>query len=210
MDPWSQGGDGPGTAFRGEEPRGPDPPDRELMRRLVGGDREALGPIMERHHRRIYRIALSYLRDADDALEVVQETFVRAYQNAARWDPASAVEPWLVRIAINHAIDRYRRGRRRRRAEEPLDQADRDRDPRLAAEEPSPERQVLGREVAERIDSALRSLPERQRAVFVLRHYEERSLEEIARTLDLSLGTVKSSLHRAVRRLRLRLEGLRA
>jgi RNA polymerase sigma factor (sigma-70 family) len=63
--------------------------------------------------------------------------------------------------------------------------------------------------VGERIASVLRSLPERQRAVFVLRHYDEMPLEDIARALDMSLGTVKSSLHRAVHRMRERLEGLR-
>ena len=80
---------------------------------------------------------------------------------------------------------------------------------RLTTGAPSPERRVLGREVGERIASALRSLPERQRAVFVLRHYDELALDDIARALDMSLGTVKSSLHRAVHRMRERLEGLR-
>ena len=60
------------------------PSDRELMQRLAAGDREALSPLMERHSRRVYRIALSYLRDADDALDAVQDTFVKAFQNAAR------------------------------------------------------------------------------------------------------------------------------
>ena len=69
---------------------------------------------------------------------------------------------------------------------------------------------MLGQELGARIDAALCALPARQRAVFVLRHYEEMSLEEIAVTLDLRLGTVKSSLHRAIQGLRARLEGLRA
>jgi RNA polymerase sigma-70 factor (ECF subfamily) len=177
------------------------------MERLARGDREALGPLMERHHRRIYRIALSYLRNPDDALDAVQETFVKAFQNASRWHADSAVAPWLSRIAINQAIDGYRRHRRRRATFEPLED---DHDARAAGPEPSPERTLLGDEVGVRISSALRGLPERQRAVFVLRHYEELSLEEIARALDISLGTVKSSLHRAVHRMRERLEGLRS
>jgi RNA polymerase sigma-70 factor, ECF subfamily len=61
-----------------------EPSDRELMGRLAAGDREALGPLMERHHLRVYRIALSYLRDRDEAQDAVQETFVKAYQGAAR------------------------------------------------------------------------------------------------------------------------------
>ncbi len=186
-----------------------DTSDRDLMGRLAQGDREALAPLMERHYRRLYRIALSYLRDADDALDAVQEVFVKAFQAAARWDPGTEVGPWLTRIAINHSIDRYRRGKRRLASETPIEEDAGERDPRMSAEDPSPERRLLGREVGERIAAALNGLPERQRAVFVLRHYDEMALEDIARTLEMSLGTVKSSLHRAVHRMRERLESLR-
>jgi RNA polymerase sigma-70 factor, ECF subfamily len=182
-----------------------EPPDRELMARLARGDREALAPLMERHHRRLYRIALGYLRNADDALDAVQEVFVKAFVNAARWDTRSEVGPWLTRIAINQSIDGYRRGRRRRASEEPLEHEGTARP--LPTDDPSPERRVMGREISDRITAALTGLPERQRAVFVLRHYEEMSLEEIAGSLGMSLGTVKSSLHRAIHRLRGRLQG---
>jgi RNA polymerase sigma-70 factor (ECF subfamily) len=183
-----------------------EPSDRDLMGQLAAGDREALEPLMERHYQRLYRIALAYLRRPDDALDVVQETFVKAYTHAARWDGAAEVAPWLTRIAVNQAIDIYRRGRRRLGKEEALDDAA---PQALAVGDPSPERRVLGQEIGERVDSALRILPERQRAIFVLRHYEELSLQEIAQALDMSLGTVKSSLHRAVARLRERLQGVR-
>jgi RNA polymerase sigma-70 factor (ECF subfamily) len=133
---------------------------------------------------------------------------VKAYRNARRWKTSSEVAPWLTRIAVNQAIDSYRRRRYRQSVAEPLaDEADRD--GRIHAPDPSPERQVLARELSERIGAALRGLPETQRAIFVLRHYEELSLEEIAKTLGLRLGTVKSGLHRALRRLRPRLAGLR-
>lgn len=176
------------------------------MARLAHGDHEALGPLMARHHRRVYRIALSYLRNPEDALDAVQETFVRAFLHAARWDGASEVGPWLSRIAVNQAIDRYRRNKRRAQTYKPLEEGDHH--DCLAAGAPSPERQLLGKQLGERIRGALGGLPDRQRAVFVLRHYEEMSLEEIATTLALSLGTVKSNLHRAVHRLRTRLRGL--
>ena len=182
--------------------------DRELLARLAGGDRDALGPLMARHYQRLYRIALSYLRNPDDALDAVQETFVKAYQNAARWDGSSEAVPWLTRIAVNHSIDRYRRARRRRATFEPMGESDHDETKATGA--PSPEQRVAGQEIGRRIAGALGRLPERQRAVFVLRHYEEMSLEEIAQSLGMSLGTVKSSLHRAVHRLRERLQGLRA
>jgi RNA polymerase sigma-70 factor (ECF subfamily) len=182
--------------------------DGELMQRLAGGDRESLAPLMERHYRRLYRIALAYVRNAEDAQDVLQDTFVKAFRNAARWDGTAEVGRWLTRIAVNQSIDRYRRDKRRRATIEPL--AEGDHDDRAAGADPSPERRVAGEEVGARITAALRGLPERQRAVFVLRHYEDMSLEEIGRTLDLRLGTVKSSLHRAIQGLRQRLEGLRA
>src|SRR5262245_35398121 len=182
--------------------------DRELMARLAGGDREALAPLMERHYRRLHRVALGYLRDADEALDCVQETFVKAFQNAARWEASAEVGAWLTRIAVNDAIDRYRRTKRRVATQEPLGESDHD--VRIAAEDPSPERTVLSLQISERVGRALKGLPATQRAVFVLRHYEERTLPEIAEILGISLGTVKSSLHRALHRLRERLEGLEA
>ena len=176
------------------------------MARLSAGDREALGPLMERHERRVYRIALAYLRNPDDALDAVQETFVKAFLSASRWDGASDAGPWLSRIAVNHAIDRYRRSKRRRATYSPLEEGDHDQ--HFAADEPSPERKAISQNLGERIGVALRALPEKQRAVFVLRHYDDMSLEEIATTLGLRLGTVKSSLHRAILGLRERLGGL--
>jgi RNA polymerase sigma-70 factor (ECF subfamily) len=180
------------------------------MQRLARGDRDALGPLMERHHRRLFRIALSYLRDPDEAMDAVQETFVKAYQAAPRWDPVAEVAPWLSRIAVNHAIDCYRRRRRRRQTEEPLVADVEDHDARWKAAAPSPENEASGREIGKRIAAALKTLPEKQRAIFVLRHYDERTLPEIADVLGMSLGTVKSSLHRAIARLRDRLGSISA
>jgi RNA polymerase sigma factor (sigma-70 family) len=185
--------------------RSVEPSDGDLLRKVVAGDRDALAPLMERHHQRLYRIALGYLRNADDALDVLQETFVKAFQNAHRWDGSAEVGRWLTRIAVNQAIDRYRREKRRRATYEPLGEGDH---LAPATSEPSPERRLAGTETAARIDAALRGLPGRQRAVFVLRHYEDMSLEDIAASLGMRLGTVKSSLHRAIHGLRQRLEGL--
>lgn len=181
--------------------------DRELLARIARGDREALAPLIARHERRVYRIALGYLRNADDALDVVQETFVKAFENAGRFGGETDAGPWLARIAVNQAIDRYRREKRRRASQEPL--AEGDHDQRLSSGEPSPERQQYGREARERIDQALLALPEKQRAIFVLRHHQQMSLEEIAEALGLRLGTVKSGLHRAIHELRHRLRELR-
>jgi RNA polymerase sigma-70 factor (ECF subfamily) len=182
------------------QPSQEDGSDRELMARLRAGDREALAPLMARHYRRVYRIALSYLRQPDDALDVVQECFVKAYQHAGRWDGAAEAGPWLARIAVNLSIDRWRRNKRRLQTFTPL--AEGDHDGALAVVDHDPDRSIAGREAGERLHKALATLPERQRAVVVLRHYQDLSLDEIARALGMSLGTVKSSLHRALHRLR--------
>ena len=179
--------------------------DRELMARLAAGDRDALAPLVERHYTRLYRIALAYLRQREDALDVVQEAFVKAYQGAARWDGSAEAGPWLTRVTVNLAIDRWRRNRRRGETFSPL--ADDDHAASLADPLASPDRAVQGREAGERVALALGALPERQRAVVVLRHYQDLSLEEIADALGMSLGTVKSSLHRALARMRERLAG---
>jgi RNA polymerase sigma-70 factor (ECF subfamily) len=179
--------------------------DRDLMARLASGDRDALAPLVERHYARLYRIALVYLRQREDALDVVQEAFVKAYVAAARWDGSAEAGPWLTRVTVNLAIDRWRRNRRRGETFAPL--ADDDRAAALTDPLASPDRAVHGREAGERVAVALRALPERQRAVVVLRHYQDMSLEEIAETLGMSLGTVKSSLHRALARMRERLAG---
>jgi len=180
--------------------------DRDLMARLAGGDREALAPLMERHYPRLYRIALSYLRNPDDALDIVQETFVKAFQNANRWDGSVEAGPWLSRVAINQSIDRWRRIRRRQATFTPL--APGDHESALADGAPAPDARVHGRELHDRLAAALGRLPERQRAVVILRHYREMTLEEIADTLGMRLGTVKSSLHRALGRLRTGLQGV--
>jgi RNA polymerase sigma factor (sigma-70 family) len=179
--------------------------DRELMARLAAGDGEALAPLMERHYRRLYRIALSYLRHPDDALDVVQEAFVKVFQSASRWDGSAEAGPWLARIAVNLSIDRWRRNRRRAQTFTPLGESDHAAS--LADLGPSPDQRLQGREAGERVTAALLGLPERQRAVVVLRHYQGMTLEEIAGALDMSLGTVKSSLHRALSRMRAALAG---
>ena len=120
---------------------------RERMARRVAGDKDALDPLMERHHRRLYRIALGYLRDPDLALDAVQETFVKAFQHASRWDSRAEVAPWLVRIAVNQSIDQYRRVRRRRTAGSAAEGDHCD----AGGGRRAPDRRCLGLEIGERI-----------------------------------------------------------
>jgi RNA polymerase sigma-70 factor, ECF subfamily len=184
------------------------PSDRDLIARLARGDREALAPLVERHHRRLFRIAFGFLRNADDAEDAVQETFVKLIERAGSWDGRSEVAPWLTRILVNQSIDLYRKLHRRRARFTPMEDG-RGVELPLVDAAPSPEARAHGVGLGERMRAALTALGERQRAVLVLRHAEGMSLEEIAAALDLRLGTVKSTLHRALVEMRRRLAEVR-
>lgn len=200
--PWSNEPARVQRGIRGMQPRR-ETDDSEVMARLAAGEREALEPLMQRHYRRLYRIALAYVRQPDDALDVVQEAFVKAYRNADRWDGRAEAGAWLARITVNLSIDRWRRNKRRLQTFTPMPEGDHER--AVADEGASPQRHLDGREARERAAALLERLPEKQRLVLTLRHCQDMSLEEIAATLEMSLGTVKSTLHRALHGLRARL-----
>lgn len=169
---------------------------------------EDFDEIVRQHQGRIFRFLLSLLRDPDAADTLTQECFLRAYRKRASFRGEASVTTWLMRIAINLAADH---GKNRRRAfwqrlfgwardEQPMDHAARVADPQA-----SPERALAAREEVAAVWSAAEELSPQQRAIFVLRFAEEMPLEEIARAMQLEVGTVKSHLHRAVSAVRIRL-----
>lgn len=180
------------------------PNDLELMRRIQAGDEDAFALFVSRHQRRLYRLAFASLGNREDALDATQEAFVRIYRARHRWRPEASPLTWICRILINHCIDRARR--RRVRSAVITDEGGVE---HIAAPADSgdPAHARLQRaERLERISAAVRRLPERQRAVVILRHSADLSLQEIATALGCSVGTVKSTLHRAIARLRVMLE----
>ncbi len=178
-------------------------PSRALTREFAAEDFDGL---VRLHQRRIYRLLLAMLRDAEAADTLTQECFLRAYQKRGSFRGEASVATWLVRIALNLARD-HQKSRRQRFWSRLLGSGD----PgaaAAAAEVPdgraSPERELLAREEAASVARAVESLPPRQREVFLLRYVEEMSLEEIAQATGLETGTVKSHLSRAVTTVRQR------
>lgn len=156
--------------------------------------------LVARHQRRIFRLALRLLGDPEEAATASQDCFLRAYGALSRCPlDTEGQRRWLSRLAVNLCLDRLRSRKwqwwRRRLGLEkaPASSA------RLVR---SPERELLAREAGDRLGRALNRLSPRQRAVFVLRHYEDCSLEQIARELSLNVGTVKAHLARALTKLR--------
>lgn len=170
--------------------------------------------LVRNHQRRIYRVLLALTRDADAAETLTQECFLRAYQKRASFRGEASVGTWLVRIAVNLAAD-HRKNRRRAfwsRAfspNEPEREIPRLRsgqahwpDAEVADAASSPEQALAARQELKQVWEAANRLSSQQRTIFLLRFVEELTLEEIARAMELEVGTVKTHLHRAVGAIR--------
>jgi RNA polymerase sigma-70 factor (ECF subfamily) len=167
--------------------------------------RERYAEIVARHQRRASRIAFHYLRDAAEADESVQDAFVKAYSHLASFREELPFEIWFTRILINGCLDRIKARTRRERwivqAPEPAP-GQSDFTDRVAGNGPSPEDQVLARERRQKLAGALSRLPERQRSVFMLSHYQGCTSREVSALTGLNESTVRVHLFRAIRRLR--------
>lgn len=162
--------------------------------------------LVARHQRRAARIGFHYLRDAADADEAVQDAFVKAYLHIGTFREELPFEVWFTRILINGCLDRLKARRRRERwiAPPAVDAAGNERDPAeyLRSRGPSPEDRLLSKERRQQVLAALSRLPERQRLVFMLSHFEGRSSREVSAMTGLNESTVRVHLFRAIRRLR--------
>jgi RNA polymerase sigma-70 factor (ECF subfamily) len=167
----------------------------DLLAKARGGNLFAFEEIVKRYQRRVYATAVRIVRRHELADEVAQEAFLRAWQALDRFDLARPFGPWICRIAANLAVNHVRSPAAR---EQPLPEPE----PEPAAAAPTPLERVLEGEARAVLDRALEQLPAEQRAVFVLRVFEDLSYREIAETLDIHLGTVMSRLSRARERLR--------
>jgi RNA polymerase sigma-70 factor (ECF subfamily) len=175
--------------------------DRDPLARWQAGEERVLEELVAKHQTRLYRIAWSYLRNQDDALEVVQETFIKLCKARESLGRALDPGPWLTRVCVNQAIDVYRHRKRRDLRTASLDLMT-ESGFEAASNERGADASVASREAQERVALALGSLSDTQAKIVTLRYISELSLDEIARTLDLRLGTVKSNLHRALLRLK--------
>ena len=168
--------------------------------------RDRFAELVARHQRRAVRIAMHYLRDAADADEAVQDAFVKSYTHLGTFREELPFEIWFTRILINGCLDRLKGRRRRERwiAPPQLDPSGNERDPAeyLPSRGPSPEDQLLADERRRRLKAALGELPERQRLVFMLSHFDGRSSREVSAMTGLNESTVRVHLFRAIRRLR--------
>jgi RNA polymerase sigma-70 factor (ECF subfamily) len=183
--------------------------DRDLVEATKRGDREAFRTLFERYHRRAYALAYGVVRQQDDALDIVQDAFIKAHKHLDKFEGTSSFYTWLYRIVMNLAIDHLRKHRRVRPVEldeQSLAESDDPLLPKLLGGNPG--RALLDKEIRERIDAALGELSENHRAVLVMRELEGLSYEEMAQAMGCSKGTIMSRLFHARKNMQKRLVDL--
>lgn len=178
-----------------------------LISRCATGDEVACTELVNEHQRMVYQLGLHLLGDPDEALDLSQEVFLNVFRTIGRFRGQSALRTWIYRIAVNQVRNRQRWWKRRHRAqqislEERIESKGDLPAPNVLEE---PDRMFGRKELASRIAAALKSLPFEQRTAVILREVDGLSYEEIAYTLDVAVGTVKSRLTRAREALRAQL-----
>ncbi|PYN96344.1 MAG: hypothetical protein DMD91_21775 [Candidatus Rokuibacteriota bacterium] len=179
-----------------------DTSDQALIERCRKGDVVAFEPLVEKYRERVWRLAYNYLRDREEAWDVGQDAFIRAWQALPSFRGQSAFYTWLFRIVINVATDRARQRAARGRAFGTEAVAEEDWDRVLVEPGGGPDAAASRAEQRERIRRGLDALPEHHRAIIMLSDLEGLSYREIAEVLDIPMGTVMSRLHNARKRLR--------
>jgi RNA polymerase sigma-70 factor (ECF subfamily) len=181
--------------------------DAMAVERTLAGDRDAYRVLVERHSRTVYRMANRMMGNAHDAEDVVQESFLRAYQKLKQFAGNANFGTWVYRIAANYAIDRIRQrntdeARRERPSKPGEDSLEVDPLSQVRDMSPSPERLAGSSQLAERMKAALAELSPAERTAIVMRHWDGCGIEEIAAVLNSNSNATKNTVFRAVQKLR--------
>jgi RNA polymerase sigma-70 factor, ECF subfamily len=176
--------------------------DEELVASAQKGDRRAFEELVERHQQKAYRIAFDFSRDREEAKDLSQEAFLKAFTHISRFDGRSGFYTWYYRILVNVCLDHRRRAKRASTEEFNESVEGRVEPSPLISNPVSPDQHAIAGQLSRRIGAALETLPAKQRMVFILKNHQGLSIREIAETMETAEGTVKVHLHRAVTALR--------
>jgi RNA polymerase sigma-70 factor (ECF subfamily) len=170
--------------------------EQQLARRIQAGDRQAFEELLDAYETRVYRLALRFTGNIPDAEDVTQDVFLGVYKGLAHFRGDAALGTWIYRVAMNHCLE-YRRKRR-------LESIPYDEELTLTSSDwrDDPEQSADKQELSERVEAALKCLSPQHRDVIVLHELQGLTYQEVAATLNVPVGTVKSRLSNAFRRLR--------
>jgi RNA polymerase sigma-70 factor (ECF subfamily) len=171
--------------------------DTELVHAARSGSREAFDVLVVRHRRGVYHLCARYAASHEDAADLAQDAFLRAYRALPRFKGDAAFKTWLFRIAVNVCLNHVSTKAPRLDRMVPIEQVD-----RPASPEDDPSRALIQEERARRVRAAIARLPPKQRSTVILRVYQDLSHEEIARVLGSSVGACKANLFHALKKLR--------
>ena len=181
--------------------------DHDLVQRVQAGDTAAFRTLFDKYHRRAFAVAMGVVKNEDDALDAVQEAFVKVHKNIHKFQGSSSFYTWLYRIVMNVSIDHVRRTSRRKNLD--FDERALHEESEVAGDgalvpsvtNANPGKAALRRELGGAIQAALQELPEHHRAVIILREIEGMSYEEMAEALEVPKGTVMSRLFHARKKM---------
>src|SRR5438093_9528861 len=176
--------------------------DPALITRAREGDPDAFRVLVERHSVKLFQLAFRMTGNEQDAEDVVQETFLRAYKQLNRFESRAGFGTWLPRIAANCSLDLLRKRKRQHDQVDAVELESEERRPILSSHAPPPDDQVFHLEVQQKVEAVMEQLTPMERTAFVLRHFEGRSIEEIGRALGSGPSATKQSIFRAVQKMR--------
>lgn len=172
--------------------------DDVLVKKAKGGDESAYKKLVNKYERALYFHILKMIKDREQVEDLVQETFVKAFDNLNTYSTNYAFSTWLYRIATNHTIDYLRKRKLKTLSiDEPMKTKDGEMEMQLPDESAGTDRTIIRKQRQKIVRNAIADLPEKYRKVIEMRHMEEKSYQEIADVLDLPLGTVKAHIFRA-------------
>lgn len=172
--------------------------DDVLVRRARGGDEQAYTELVEKYQRALYFHIMKMIKDKEQVNDLVQEAFVKAFDNLNTYSTNYAFSTWLYRIATNHTIDYLRKKKLKTLSiDEPMKTRDGEMQMQLEDESARTDRNIIRKQRQDIVQNAIEDLPPKYRKVIEMRHMEEKSYQEIADVLDLPLGTVKAHIFRA-------------
>jgi RNA polymerase sigma-70 factor, ECF subfamily len=180
-----------------EPSNGRSPSDEEIAQRVLAGEPALFEMLMRRHNQRLYRAIRSLLKEEDEIEDALQQAYIQAFTHLSQFQGGARFSTWLTRIALNEALQRLRQRRRWVSIGGGDDDAPEDRMKLPPRNEPSPEQQDFGRELAHLLEMTIDELPDMYRTVFMLREVERMSTAETAEVLSVGEDVVKQRLHRA-------------
>ena len=170
----------------------------QLIRDALSGKQSAFEALLNRYKNGIYNMIYQMIKNREEAEDLVQETFIKAFHSLESYNDHYAFSTWLYKIAFNHCIDAIRRKKLKTRPlDKPIHLHDGEVRHEIRDESRNPEKSLMFEEKRQRIQETIESLPERYRVAILLRHREERSYEEISEILKIPIGTVKARIFRA-------------